>query len=181
MTRFDRGSEAVFFITILNLFREFDDQDGVLASESDQDNKTNLSKDVVLHRAQPDTVDRAEQAHRDDENDRERERPAFVKGGEQEKNEQNAERENINRAVAGERLLERDLRPFGGETGGQNLFGETFDRCQRVTGARAGRRLAAEVGRSEHVVAGDLVGAAHLLHSRNRTERNNSTRIVARL
>src|SRR3979411_1486362 len=114
------------------------------------------------------------------QNDRERQRPAFVKRREQEKNEQNAERENIKRAVAGERLLERDLRPFGGETGGQNLFGETFNRRQRITGARAGRRLTAQIGRREHVVARDFVGAAHFLDRCNRTERNNSARIISR-
>src|SRR5205814_5935692 len=126
-TRFDRGGETVFLVAVLNLFREFDDEDGVLASESDEHNEADLGKDVVLHRAEPDTVDRAEQTHRDNENDRERQRPTLVKGREQEKNEQHAERENVNRAIAGERLLELDLLPFGGETAGQDLFRCTLD------------------------------------------------------
>src|SRR5207248_403513 len=42
-------------------------------------------------------------------------------------------------------------------------------------------RLTAEVGGSKHVVASDLVRAAHFLHSRNRTERNNATRIISSL
>src|SRR5437016_10845430 len=37
----------------------------VLASESDEHNEADLGKDVVLHRAEPDTVDRTEQTHRD--------------------------------------------------------------------------------------------------------------------
>src|SRR4029077_7525762 len=121
--RFDRGSEPIFFVAILNFFGEFDNQDGVLASESDQHNEADLGEDVVLHRAQPDAVDRAEQTHRDDENDGERQRPAFVQSGKQEEDEQHAERENVNRAIAGELLLERDLGPFRGEAGRQNLFG----------------------------------------------------------
>src|SRR5207302_7619756 len=84
---FDRGGEAILAIAILDLFRELDDQDGVFARETDQHDKTDLSEDVVFHRTQPDTVDRAEQTHRDDQNDRERQRPTFVKGREQKKNE----------------------------------------------------------------------------------------------
>ena len=140
---FDRGGEAIFSVAILDLFGELDDQDGVLAGEPDEHDKADLGEDVVFHRAQPDTADRAEQTHRDDENDRERQRPAFVERREQKKDEQNAERENVNRAVAGELLLERYFGPFGREAGRQNFFRETFDgwrarrRCSRRV--RAGR------------------------------------------
>src|SRR5207302_9119620 len=142
-TRFDRGGETVFLVAVLNSFREFDDEDGVLASESDEHNEADLGEDVVLHRAEPDTVDRAEQTHRDNENDCERQRPAFVKGREQKKNEQNAEREDVKRAVAREFLLQRDFRPFSREAGGQNLLRETVNGCERVASARTRRGLTA--------------------------------------
>ena len=64
-TRFDRGGKAVFLIAVLNLFCEFDDQDGVLTGEPDEHNEADLCEDVVLHRTQPDTVDRTEQTHRE--------------------------------------------------------------------------------------------------------------------
>src|SRR5207244_11048498 len=115
---FDRGRETVFLIAILDLLRELDDQDGVFAGETDQHDKTDLSEDVVFHRTQPDTVTRAEQTNRDDKNDGERQRPTFVKRREQKENEEDAERENVNRAVAGELLLERYLSPLSGEAGG---------------------------------------------------------------
>src|SRR5205814_1828620 len=95
--------------------------------------------------------------------------------------EHHAERENVGRSVAGELWLKRYLAPFRCETGGQNFFGETFNRCERITRARARRRLAAEVGRGEHVVAGDLVGTAHFLHGRYRAEGDDSARIISRL
>src|SRR5207244_8147111 len=119
-----RGGETVCLVAVLKLFREFDDEDGVLASESDEHNEADLREDVVFHRAEPDTVDRAEQTHRDNENDCEGQRPAFVKGREQKKNEQNTERENENRAIAGELLLQRYLGPFGGNAGRKHLFGD---------------------------------------------------------
>src|SRR5205823_6908620 len=108
---FDRGGEPIFPVSVLDLFRELDDEDGVLTSESDQDDKADLGEDVIFHRAEPDAADRAEQTHWDNENDRERQRPAFVKCRQEQKDEQNAERENVDRAVAGELLLQRDLRP----------------------------------------------------------------------
>src|SRR6266481_5181829 len=155
-TRFDRGGETVFVVAVLDLFGEFDDQDGVLTSEPNKHNEADLREDVVLHRTQPDTVDRTEQTHRNDQNDCEWQRPALVKCREQQKNEQNAKRENVNRAVACEPLLQCYLSPFGRETGWQNLFGEMFDGRERLAAARARCRLTAEVGRGKHVVAGDL-------------------------
>ncbi len=39
---FDRGREAIFAIAILDLFREFDDEDGVFAGEPDEDDEADL-------------------------------------------------------------------------------------------------------------------------------------------
>ena len=105
-------------VAILDLLRELNDQDGVLAGKPNEHNETDLREDIILHRAQPDTVDRAEQTHWDDENDGEWQRPAFVKRREQKKNEQDAEREDVNRTVAGEPLLQGYLRPLSREAGG---------------------------------------------------------------
>src|SRR6202030_995137 len=58
---FDRRGEAIFFIAILDLLGELDNEDGVLTGESDQHDKADLGKDVVLHRAQPNAADRTEQ------------------------------------------------------------------------------------------------------------------------
>src|SRR4029077_12044670 len=110
----------------------FDDQDRVLTSEPNEHNEPDLCEDVVLHGAQPDTVDRTEQTHRNDQNDCERQRPALIKRGEQKKNEQNAKRENVNRAVARELLLQRYFSPFGREAGGQNFFSQTFNSGKRL-------------------------------------------------
>src|SRR5947207_9019864 len=164
----------------MNKIAEFDNQYGIFTSKHNQHNETDLNENVVLHRAQPDTVDRAEQTHRNNQNDCKRQRPAFVKRREQQENEQNAKRENVNRAVAREFLLERYLRPLSREAGGQNLFGKTFNGRERVATASARRRLTAQVGRGKHVVARDLVGATYFLHGRNRAERNNSAGIISR-
>src|SRR4029077_19990060 len=118
----------------------------VLTSEPDKHNESDLCEDVVLHRAQPDTVDRTEQTHGNDQNDCERQRPALVERREQQENEQNAKRENVNRAVACELLLQCYFSPFGREAGGQNLFGKTFNGGKRLATAGARCLLTAEVG-----------------------------------
>ena len=59
---FDRGGEAIFAVAILDLFREFDNEDGVLAGEPDEHDEADLREDVILHRAQPNAADRAEQS-----------------------------------------------------------------------------------------------------------------------
>ena len=89
--------------------------------------------------------------------------------------------ENVGRAVAGEFLLQRDLRPVGRETRRQNFFRETFNGSQRVARAGARRGLAAQICRREHVVVRNFVGTAHFLHGRDGTQRNHSAGVIARL
>ncbi len=141
----DRSRETILAVAILDLLRELDDEDGVLAGESDQHDEADLREDVVLHRAQPNAADRAEQAHRHDENDGERQRPALVKRGEHQEDEEHAERENVDRAVAGEFLLQRDLRPFGRET----AWAEFPSRDVRPPRARRPCSRPARAGRSD--------------------------------
>ena len=54
---------------LLALLGEFDDKDGVFASEPHEHNETDLGEDVVIHAAQPDSGERRQHAHRHDEND----------------------------------------------------------------------------------------------------------------
>jgi hypothetical protein len=79
-------------------------------------------------------------------------------------NAESSRRKNVNRAIAGEPLLQSDLRPFCREAGGQNFFGETLNCGEGVASARPRCRLPTEIGRGEHVVTSNLVGAAHFLY-----------------
>jgi hypothetical protein len=53
-SRFDGSGEAIFFITVLDLLGELDNQDGVLAGQADQHHQADLREDVVVHLHQPD-------------------------------------------------------------------------------------------------------------------------------
>ena len=76
------------------LARELDDQDRVLAREADQHDEADLREHVVVPAAQPDAEQREQQAHRHDQHDRERQRPALVLRGEDQEDQQHAQRED---------------------------------------------------------------------------------------
>src|SRR6185312_13027737 len=57
---------------------ELDDQDRVLARQADQDDEADSREDVDVHPGDLYPRDRTEEAHRDDEDHSERERPALI-------------------------------------------------------------------------------------------------------
>jgi hypothetical protein len=81
-----------FLAADLQLAGEFHDQDGVLAGQPDQHEQADLGEDVVVAARQPDTGDGAEQAHRHDQDDRQRQEQAFILGGQHQEDQQHAER-----------------------------------------------------------------------------------------
>src|SRR5438874_13118577 len=98
--RLDCGGEAVL-ARLLLLLGELDDEHGVLRGEPDQRDEADLCDQVVVHAAQPRAEERERQAHRRDQDDREWQRPALVLGGMDEKDEEDTERKEVDRGVAG--------------------------------------------------------------------------------
>ena len=96
----------------LQLARELDDQDRVLAGQPDQHEQADLSEDVVVAAREPHAGDRREQAHRHDQDDRERQEQAFILRRQHQEDEQHAEREDKQRRVAGQDLLVGQIGPF---------------------------------------------------------------------
>ena len=80
---------------LLEILRELDDQDRVLARQADQHDQRHLGEDVEVARLaerrevrQPHAEQRREHAHRHDQDDRHRQLPALVLGGEHEHDQQ---------------------------------------------------------------------------------------------
>src|SRR5437870_7755939 len=99
--RLDGGCEAVLALLLL-LLGELDDEHGVLRGQPDQRDEADLRDEVVVQAPQPRAEERERQAHRCDQDDRERQRPAFVLGGMDEGYEEDAERKDEDRGVARE-------------------------------------------------------------------------------
>ena len=92
---------------------ELDDQDRVLARQADQHQEADLRENVDVHLGDHDADDRAQQAHRHDEDDRQRQRPAFVLGRQHQEHQHDRQQEDPHRRVAGLQLQQRQLGPLG--------------------------------------------------------------------
>ncbi len=111
------------------------DQDRVLAGQPDEHEEPDLGKDVVVALGEPHAADGAQERHRDDEDDRERQRPALVLRREHEEDQQDAQREDEDGRIAGQLLLIGQVGPLIADPVRQHVVHDTFDRCLRLTGA----------------------------------------------
>ena len=73
----DGGLEPVHALLLLRLLGELDDQDGVLGGERDQHDQPDLGQDVVVQPAQVHAEHGRQDAHRHDQDDRERQGAAL--------------------------------------------------------------------------------------------------------
>jgi hypothetical protein len=80
--------------SMLALAGELDDQDRVLARQADQHDQADLGEDVVVAAGQPHAGDRGQQAHRHDQDHRQRQGPAFVLRRQHQEHQQHAQREH---------------------------------------------------------------------------------------
>ncbi len=74
--------------SLLAVAGELDDQDRVLAGQARQHDEADLDEDVDVHPGHRDPGQGAQQAHRHDQDHRQRQRPTLVETGEHEEDEQ---------------------------------------------------------------------------------------------
>ena len=96
----------------LALAGELDDQDGVLRRQADQHDEADLGEDVVVHAAQVHAGHGGQDAHRHDQDHRERQGDALVERGQQQEDEHHRQREHQHAGVAGQLLLVGKLGPL---------------------------------------------------------------------
>ncbi len=97
-----------FFLALLG---KLHDQDRVLAGQADQHDEPDLGEDIHLHPGQVQARHRAEEAHRHDQDDGQRQRPAFILRGENQEHEGNSQREDEDRRLTRLILHVRKFRP----------------------------------------------------------------------
>ncbi|CRQ53393.1 hypothetical protein PAERUG_P45_London_17_VIM_2_12_12_00116 [Pseudomonas aeruginosa] len=132
-----------------------DDEDGVLRREADDGDQADLEVDVVGQTAQAHPEQCAEYAQRHHQDHRQRDRPAFVEGGQGEEHDQHREGEQRRRLGAGQAFFEGLAGPLVGDALGQSLH-QLLHRLHGFAAAVARRGLALEVERGIAVVAGQL-------------------------
>ena len=166
---------------VLALAREFDDQDRVLGGEADQHDEADLGQDVDVHAAPEQAGDGGEQAHRHDQHDRERQRPALVLRRQHQEDEDDRGDEDEQAGVAGELLLEGELGPLEAEAVGQALGRELLHLVERGAGRIAGRGRALHLGRRIEVVARHAIGPGDVAELGDGADRHHVAARVARL
>jgi hypothetical protein len=102
---------------------EFDNQDGVLRSQTDQHDQANLDEDVAVESADIHADRGGEDAHRHDQHYGERQKPALVKRRQEQEDKDDRKAEGNEGGIACEFLLEGDLGPFKPEAGRKAVSG----------------------------------------------------------
>ena len=122
---------------------------------------------------QPDAPDGAEQAQWNDEDNGQRQTPAFILRGQREEHEQHAERKYEHDGVARQNFLVGQICPFVAHAGRQFFGGEFLRQSDGLSGADTRVRDAIDVRSGIHVVANHFVRASRFMNIHQRTERNH--------
>ena len=166
---------------ILRLTGELDDQNRVLRRQPDQNHQADLDQDIAIEAARVHPQHRRENAHRHDQHHRERQQPALVQRRQQQEHERHRQPEGDHRRVAGELLLQRDLRPFEAEALRQPLLGDRLDRGDRLAGGEPARQAQLHLGRRIQIVARHAERPRRVAEGRHGTDRHHVAVVVARL
>ncbi len=158
---------------------DLDDEDGVLAGQRDQKDDADLGVDVVVEVAHGDGDDDADQSHRHDQDHRERVGPAFVLGGEEEKDDEDRHREDNGRLPADLLLLVGHARPGIAHAGRKRPLSKLLHDRQRLARAEAGRRLAVDRRGRKQVVEADQGRARGVVDGGHGAERHHLPVAVA--
>src|SRR6516165_1075881 len=166
---------------LLFLPRELDDQDSVLGRQPDENNEADLRQDVDRHAAGEQACDGGEQTHRHDQDDRQRQLPAFVLGDENEEDEERGGAEDEKRRRAALLLLEREVCPFRSNAVREDLTGELLHAVQGGPSGDARGRYALHLGGRKKIVARHAVWDRFALELRHRPNRHHFAGCVAGL
>ncbi len=145
------------------LHREFDDQDRVLAEQTDQHDQTNLGVDVVGQPHDLQEQEGTEDPDRQRQDHGQRQDETLVLPNQYQIDEDDDDQEDINRLVPLSRLVIREAFPADAVTARQRLGGDLLDRLDGLTAAVAGSRRTLNGGGGIQVIAVDLVQALLLL------------------
>src|ERR1700677_4130775 len=175
---FDGGFHAAQ-AGILPLFGEFDDEDGVFAGQADQDDKSDLGENIVVHSAGPDAQNGKKQAHGDNQDDGQGERPAFVERRQCQEDKEDAQREDEDGGVALQNFLVGQFRPFKADGGREFFAHQSFHGRNGLAGTDAAGGVAGDLRGGIHVVADDAVRAVDAADGNKGAEGDHGALAVA--
>lgn len=160
-------------------FRVLDDQDGVLRSQPDDGQETDLEVNVVIYMECHGCQARAKETSRYPEDDREWNLPAFIESCQRQEYEEHAEREGIYCLTARFTFLGRGFDEFEAITIRKYLIGGFFERIERLPGGVSILLLPADLDGREVVVTSDDGDRIGFLRSDKGGDRHHIALIVA--
>ena len=131
--RFDCCRYGIHATFIDTDFRVFDDQDGVLGSQADNGEYTNLEVNIILLIEQIGKGRSPEQAGRHTEQYSKRYLPAFVQGSQYQEYEEDSQTEYINGLISCFDFFTAHAAPFVGITFTERILGDFFQCIQGIT------------------------------------------------
>src|SRR5262249_54936028 len=147
----DRGLEPIH-ASAFGLLGEFNDQNGVLCSQSDQNDQPDVDQDISIETSHVRADHRGQNAHWNDENHSERQNPALVESGEQQEYKSDREAKGYDRSISRKLLLQRDLGPLECKTARQAFFGNSLSRGDTLTGRKATRQIQLDLGGWKQII-----------------------------
>ncbi|MDT4824452.1 hypothetical protein FQZ97_577000 [compost metagenome] len=174
-----RGLEQAHAAGVLVL-GEFHDQDGVLGRQADHGHHAHLEVHVVGHAQRTDQRHGAQHAQRHHQHHRDRDRPAFIQGGQHQEHNQQRQAHQDGSLIAGLAFLVGKAVPFVAEALGQ-LPDQTFHFSHGLAGGVARRRVAADAHGLVAVVAHHLHRALLPLGLHEGGQRHHAALAVARV
>src|SRR6516165_8564781 len=143
---------------LVALARELDNQDRVFGGQTDENDEADLGEDVDRQAAREQTGDRREEAHRHDQDDRQREFPALVLRYQNQKHEESGCPENEDGRSATLLLLECKVGPFETDTSRENLMSKLLHALQCRTGGDTRCSDPLHLGSGKKIVARHAIG-----------------------
>ena len=159
---------------------ELDDEDRILCRKCDQHNQPDLGEDVIVHAAHVHAGHRRKQAHRHDQDDRQRQDQAFELRRQHEEDEQHRHAEDQPGRAARCLLLIGDAGPFAGIAGRQSFSGELLHAFERLAGRIAGRGIAIDFDGREAIVARHAIRPRAVMEGCYGADRNHRAGVRAR-
>ena len=157
---------------------EFDDEDGILGRQADEQHQTDLGVKVVLQMAQHQTPRGAQDRHGDRGQDREGDGPAFVKGYQEEVAEEHRQAEDGRLdpgALLG--LLQGHAGPLEAEPLRQRLFRDRLHGGHGLAAGEAAGGAAVDGGGGELVVAEHEISTEVVLYLRQHPDGHHGARV----
>ena len=163
---------------LMQLFCEFHNQNRVLTDQADGRQQTDLEVHVVVHAESTRHTERTDYAQRHNQDDGDRNRPAFIKSGQTQEHDQNRQRVKCAGLRSGLLFLEGNTVPGDTESVRQSL-GDFFHRKHRLTGRKACCRRSLNIHSAQAVETLQTRGTELPLSRAESGERNHFAFIVA--